>query len=94
LASSSVELDDLLLVVGVVAADGLAVETQPRGEAVERLGLVGDRGDLLAQLGLGQEPQQHNRAHHLPELPEGAVEPVLAGVGWSLAFHRPSGVVQ
>jgi hypothetical protein len=45
LASSSLNLNDLLLVVGVVVADELAAEHQPAVEPVEGLVAVGDLGD-------------------------------------------------
>jgi hypothetical protein len=47
-----VELDDLLLVVGVVVADELPAEHQPVREAVELLVAVGDLGDLVPEPGL------------------------------------------
>jgi len=50
-----VELDYQFLVVGVVVADQPAADHQPLGEAVERLGLVRDRVDLLPELRFGQK---------------------------------------
>jgi hypothetical protein len=47
-----VELDDLLLVVGVVVADELPAEHQPVGEPVEGLVPVGDLGYLIPEPGL------------------------------------------
>lgn len=49
-----VELDDSLLVVRVVVADQPSADHQMRSEAVERLRAVGDRGDLVTQIKLGQ----------------------------------------
>src|SRR5260370_36119918 len=59
-----IELHDPLLVVGVVVADQLSADHQVGGEVVERLGAVGDRCDVLAQLRLGQVPQERDRADH------------------------------
>jgi hypothetical protein len=57
-----VELDDLLLLGGVVALDRVVPEPQPGGELVVGLDLVRRGGDLFAQLGLGDVPQQRDRA--------------------------------
>jgi hypothetical protein len=74
-----VKLDDLLVVVGIVMADQLAAEHQPVGEVVEGLVAVGDLGDLLAQIRVGQVAQECDGAHGPAEFTESAVEPVLAG---------------
>jgi hypothetical protein len=81
LASKRVELDHLLLLGGVVALDRVAAERQPAGERVVGLGLVGRGGDLLAQLGLGDEPQQRDCADRAAELAERLVDVVLARLG-------------
>jgi hypothetical protein len=57
-----VELDDLLLLGGVVALDRVVPEPQPGGELVVGLDLVRRGGDLFAQLGLGDVQQQRDRA--------------------------------
>ena len=76
-----VELDDLLLLGGVVALDRVVPEPQPGGELVVGLDLVRRGGDLLAQLGLGDVPQQRDRADHAAELAERLVDVVLARLG-------------
>src|SRR5699024_7213609 len=49
-----VELDDPFLVLGVVVPEQRSADHEPFRVAVEGLGLVGDRGDLLAQLRFGK----------------------------------------
>jgi len=51
-----VELDDLLLLGGVVALDRVVPEPQPGGELVVGLDLVRRGCDLFAQFGLGDGP--------------------------------------
>jgi hypothetical protein len=48
---------------------------------VEGLDPVGDGGDALAQLGLGQVAQRHDRADRPAELAEGPVDAVAVPVG-------------
>jgi len=75
-----IELDDLLLLGGVVALDDVAAEAKPLREPVEGLGLVLCRGDLLAQVCLGDVAQEGDGADDPAHLTEGLVDVVLAGL--------------
>ena len=76
-----VELDELLHVFGVVVGEHADVaEPQPPGEVVKRLHPVCDRGDGLAELGLGQVAQEHDGAHGPAKLAERLLDAVLPGL--------------
>ncbi len=86
------ELDDLLLLVGVVVGDDPAVaEPAPGHELVVGLDLVGRRAGPRSQSRVGQVAQQRHGADDPADLAEGPVEVVAPGVGRQPAHQRHAG---
>ena len=84
-----VELDQLLLLIGVVVGEHAVVpEGQPVGEPVVGLHLVGRGGDPRPQLRVGKVAQQSHCPYAAADLAEHLVDAVLAGVGPQPAHQR------